>query len=210
MSKIFTILIIDDVKGLIMTAEKYLNNAKGKEKIIKQLNEGLQNNNSITDLSVNVFYDISGIDIIPKYASTESIKRIQKHQEQPIDLILSDLNMNSEDKSNCDDIEYGCNGSDIIREANKFNIPVYMTSNSLAEYFKIEDNNCDTLEGLNSESYKGYSVIKPFIKYCKNPNIIGKLTNGSGKIGVPDISKIINEFIKYKNNLKEKKQIIQI
>ena len=204
MSKIFTILIIDDFRALIMTAEKYLNNSKGKEKIITILNEGLQNKDkTITDLSINVFYDIDITPDIPntkKYASTEAIKRIQKHQEQPIDLILSDLNMTSEDKTNCNDQENGCDGSDIIREATKFKIPIYMTSNSLADYFRIEGNNCDTLENLRPESYKGYSVIKPFIPYCKYTNVFGILKNGSGKMGVPDIQTIINEYIQYKNN----------
>ena len=202
MNNIFTILIIDDVKGLIIPAEKYLNSNSGKKKIIDQLNEKIQNKDKIiTDLSINVFYDIDATPDIPqKYASYEAINRIHNHEDNPIDLILTDLNMKSGDKTNCIDQVDGCDGSDIIREATKFKIPIYMTSNSLADYFKIQGNNRDTFKVLTRENYKSYEIVKSFIPYCKNTNVFGILTRGSGKIGVPDIQNIINEYIEYKNN----------
>jgi hypothetical protein len=93
-------------------------------------------------------------------------------------MIISDLNMSPKD------------GCDVVKEASIFNIPIYMTSDSLSTFFKDENNSCKTIQNAENELVRGFNDC------CNLPNVFG--IHKCGKLSIPDIKSLFDKFVEYK------------
>ena len=84
-------------------------------------------------------------------------------------------------------------GCDVVKEATIFNIPVYMTSDSLSTFFKDENNSCKTIQNAENELVRGFSDC------CNLENVFG--IHKCGKLSIPDIIPLFDKFVEYKLKL---------
>ena len=174
----FVILVADDAIVNTKMAERILKN-KQTEIIssIIQLTEYAE----VDTIIIKTFY---GLD-----AGKNAITHIQDASNQT-DLVITDLNM-EDDYSGCDLIQ------EIVKRDSE--LPVYVVSNSLSEYFKIPSNTCETLQTTDN------NVINIYKKCCLLPNILGVSESKSGKLQIGEIEPLFQKFIEYKKKLVEKK-----
>ena len=174
----FVILVADDAIVNTKMAERILKN-KQTEIIssIIQLTEYAE----VDTIIIKTFY---GLD-----AGKNTITNIQDGSNQ-IDLVITDLNM-EDDYSGCDLIQ------EIVKRDSE--LPVYVVSNSLSEYFKIPSNTCETLQTTDN------NVVNIYKKCCLLPNILGVSESKSGKLQIGEIESLFQKFIEYKKKLVEKK-----
>lgn len=174
----FVILVADDAIVNTKMAERILKN-KQTEIIssIIQLTEYAE----VDTIIIKTFY---GLD-----AGKNAITHIQDASNQT-DLVITDLNM-EDDYSGCDLIQ------EIVKRDSE--LPVYVVSNSLSEYFKIPSNTCETLQTTDN------NVVNIYKKCCLLPNILGVSESKSGKLQIGEIESLFQKFIEYKKKLVEKK-----
>jgi CheY-like chemotaxis protein len=176
--KSFVILVADDAIVNTKMAERILKNKQAE--IISSINQ-LTEYAEVDTIIIKTFY---GLD-----AGKNTITNIQDGSNQ-IDLVITDLNM-EDDYSGCDLIQ------EIVKRDSE--IPVYVVSNSLSEYFKIPSNTCETLQTTDN------NVINIYKKCCLLPNILGVSESKSGKLQIGEIDSLFQKFIEYKKKLVEKK-----
>ena len=141
---IFTILLVDDMIVNIKVADRFLNSSnKNKDEIIEKL-KTIPEYNNVNEIKSEMYYDEKDGS---KQAGVDAIERIKTHETTPIDFIISDLNMAPKD------------GCDVVKEATKFNIPVYMASDSLSTFFKDENNSCKTIQNAENELVRGLRTV---------------------------------------------------
>lgn len=157
-------------------------NIKNKQnEIISSINQ-LTEYNEVDSLIIKTFY---GLD-----AGKNAIMNIQDSLNQ-IDLVITDLNM-----------EDGYSGCDVIKEIVKRNpeLPVYVVSNSLSEYFDISSNTCETLQSSTN------NVVNIYKNCCLLPNVLGVSDSKSGKLQIGEIVPLFQRFINYKKKIVEIKE----
>jgi CheY-like chemotaxis protein len=155
---------------------------KGKQtEIIGTINQ-LTDFNEVDSIIIETF---SGPD-----AGKNSIKNIQDSSKQ-VDLVITDLNM-----------EDNYSGCDVIQEVVKRDpqLPVYVVSNSLSEYFKKDENNkssntCETLQSSTN------NVVNIYKNCCVLPNILGVSESKTGKLQIGEIDFLFQKFIEYKRKI---------
>ena len=179
----FVILVVDDVSVNVKMAEKFLK--MKEEEIINALNESNEFGN-VNKISIETFYGPS--------AGRNAVGRIIDITNR-IDLVISDLNM-----------EDGFSGCTVIQEIIKRDpqIPVYVVSNSLSEFFRNETSTCKTLQ----ESENG--IVDEFKNCCGLPNIIGISKSNTGKLAINEISSLFKKLIVYRKNIKQSVKIERI
>jgi CheY-like chemotaxis protein len=176
--KSFVILVADDAIVNTKMAERILKNKQAE--IISSINQ-LTEYAEVDTIIIKTFY---GLD-----AGKNTITNIQDGSNQ-IDLVITDLNM-EDDYSGCDLIQ------EIVKRDSE--LPVYVVSNSLSEYFKIPSNTCETLQTSDN------NVINIYKKCCLLPNILGVSESKSGKLQIGEIDSLFQKFIEYKKKMLEKK-----
>jgi len=176
--KSFVILVADDAIVNTKMAERILKNKQAE--IISSINQ-LTEYAVVDTIIIKTFY---GLD-----AGKNTITNIQDSSNQ-IDLVITDLNM-EDDYSGCDLIQ------EIVKRDSE--LPVYVVSNSLSEYFKIPSNTCETLQTSDN------NVINIYKKCCLLPNILGVSESKSGKLQIGEIDSLFQKFIEYKKKMLEKK-----
>ena len=172
----FTILLVDDMMVNIKIPNRFFMNGSS-EKIteILEILKKIPEYKNVNEIKSEMYYDSS---IESKTASVDAIERIKTHETHHIDLIISDLNMSPKD------------GCDVVKEASKFNIPIYMTSDSLSTFFKDENNSCKTIQNAENELVRGFNDC------CNLPNVFG--IHKCGKLSIPDIKSLFDKFVEYK------------
>ena len=183
----FTIILVDDMLVNIKVPNRFFisgSNTKITELLdkLKQIPEY----KNVTEITSEIYYDSKTES---KIAGVDAIERIKIHETHPIDMIISDLNMTPKD------------GCDVVKEATIFNIPIYMTSDSLSTFFKDENNSCKTIQNADNELVRGFNDC------CNLPNVFG--IHKCGKLSIPDIIPLIDKFVEYKLklNINEKQTI---
>ena len=177
----FTIILVDDMLVNIKVPNRFFisgSNTKITELLdkLKQIPEY----KNVTEIKSEIYYDSKTES---KIAGVDAIERIKTHETHPIDMIISDLNMSPKD------------GCDVVKEATIFNIPIYMTSDSLSTFFKDENNSCKTIQNAENELVRGFNDC------CNLPNVFG--IHKCGKLSIPDIIPLIDKFVEYKLKLAE-------
>ena len=177
----FTILLVDDMQVNIKIPNRFFMNSSN-EKIteILEILKKIPEYKNVNEIKSEMYYDSN---IESKTASVDAIERIKTHETQPIDMIISDLNMSPKD------------GCDVVKEASIFNIPIYMTSDSLSTFFKDENNSCKTIQNAENELVRGFNDC------CNLPNVFG--IHKCGKLSIPDIKSLFDKFVEYKLKLAE-------
>ena len=172
----FTILLVDDMMVNIKIPNRFFMNGSS-EKIteILEILKKIPEYKNVNEIKSEMYYDSS---VESKTASVDAIERIKTHETHHIDLIISDLNMSPKD------------GCDVVKEASKFNIPIYMTSDSLSTFFKDENNSCKTIQNAENELVRGFNDC------CNLPNVFG--IHKCGKLSIPDIKSLFDKFVEYK------------
>ena len=176
--KSFVILVADDAIVNTKMAERILKNKQVE--IISSINQ-MTEYAEVETIIIKTFY---GLD-----AGKNTITHIQDGSNQ-IDLVITDLNM-EDDYSGCDLIQ------EIVKRDSE--LPVYVVSNSLSEYFKIPSNTCETLQTTDN------NVINIYKKCCLLPNILGVSESKSGKLQIGEIDSLFQKFIEYKKKLIDEK-----
>jgi CheY-like chemotaxis protein len=146
--------------------------------IVNQLTEF----NEVDSIIIETF---SGSD-----AAKNAIKNIQDSFKQ-VDLVITDLNMD-ENYSGCDVIQ------EVVKRDPQ--LPVYVVSNSLSEYFKKDENNkssntCETLQSSTN------NVVNIYKNCCVLPNILGVSESKTGKLQIGEIEFLFQKFIEYKRKI---------
>ena len=177
----FTILLVDDMLVNIKIPNRFFMNGSN-EKIteILEILKKIPEYKNVNEIKSEMYYDSN---IESKTASVDAIERIKTHETQPIDMIISDLNMSPKD------------GCDVVKEASIFNIPIYMTSDSLSTFFKDENNSCKTIQNAENELVRGFNDC------CNLSNVFG--IHKCGKLSIPDIKSLFDKFVEYKLKLAE-------
>ena len=171
----FTIIFVDDMLVNIKIPNRFFTGSNTKITEILDKLKQIPEYKNVTEIKSEMYYDSKTES---KVASVDAIERIKTHEINPIDMIVSDLNMSPKD------------GCDVVKEATKFNIPVYMTSDSLSTFFKDETNSCKTIQNADNELVRGFNDC------CNLPNVFG--IHKCGKLSIPDITPLFDKFVEYK------------
>lgn len=180
----FVILVIDDSFLNVKMAVKFL---KTKQSFIINSVKKLKEYLNIDTVKIESY---SGAN-----AGKSAVERIGD-LSMKIDLVITDLNM-----------EDGYSGCTVIQELKKRDpiIPVYVTSNSLAEYYRENgSNSCQMLQESNND------VVNIYKSCCELKNVIGISTKTSGKLELDEIPQLFEKFNEYKNNLENDKIVKQV
>lgn len=175
----FTIIFVDDMLVNIKIPNRFFTGSNTKITEILDKLKQIPEYKNVTEIKSEMYYDSKTES---KVASVDAIERIKTHENNNIDIIVSDLNMSPKD------------GCDVVKEATIFNIPVYMTSDSLSTFFKDENNSCKTIQNAENELVRGFNDC------CNLPNVFG--IHKCGKLSIPDIIPLFDKFVEYKLKLK--------
>jgi len=174
----FTIIFVDDMLVNIKVPNRFFMGSNTKITELLDKLKQIPEYKNVTEIKSEMYYDSKPES---KVASVDAIERIKTHENNNIDMIVSDLNMSPKD------------GCDVVKEATKFNIPIYMTSDSLSTFFKDETNSCKTIQNAENELVRGFNDC------CNLPNVFG--IHKCGKLSIPDITPLFDKFIEYKLKL---------